>query len=134
MESPTARAGVWAMRAAMAALREAGGAAVCSRINGSDSHGILSPKIPCRFQPVSESVFGTYDAAFVQAMYEEYLRDPNSVSQEWRGLFLKGKLAGLPVFPPARTPGQAAATPATAPAALPPPPPPLPPPPVPGAT
>ncbi|PYO74507.1 MAG: hypothetical protein DMD64_03710 [Gemmatimonadetes bacterium] len=69
------------MRAAMAALREEGGAGVCSRINVSESHGILSLKIPCRFQPVSEFVFGTYDAAFVQAMYEDYLRDPSSVGQ-----------------------------------------------------
>jgi len=50
---------------------------------------------------VSESVFGTYDAAFVQAMYEEYLRDPNSVGQEWRELFENGKLAELPIIPEA---------------------------------
>jgi len=52
---------------------------------------------------VSESVFGTYDAAFVQAMYEEYLRDPNSVGQEWRELFENGKLAELPVIPTERS-------------------------------
>jgi len=28
---------------------------------------------------VSEFVFGTHNAAFVQAMYEDYLRDPASV-------------------------------------------------------
>src|SRR5256885_13684909 len=126
MESPTARAGVWAMRAAMAALREAGGAAVCSRINGSDSHGILSPKIPCRFQPVSEFVFGTYDAAFVQAMYEDYLRDPASVGQEWRELFDNGRLAevpGIPQPPRARSAvsGKPGNTPPPAPEAPPPP-------------
>src|SRR6266550_1428534 len=90
------------MRAAMAALREEGGAGVCSRINVSESHGILSLKIPCRFQPVSEFVFGTYDAAFVQAMYEDYLRDPSSVGQEWRELFDNGKLTELPVIPSER--------------------------------
>src|SRR5438034_1031141 len=87
------------MRAAMAALREEGGAGVCSRTNVSESHGILSLKIPCRFQPVSEFVFGTYDAAFVQAMYEDYVRDPSSVGQEWRELFDNGRLAELPVIP-----------------------------------
>src|SRR6266550_1699100 len=86
------------MRAAMAALREEGGAGVCSRINVSESHGILSLKIPCRFQPVSEFVFGTYDAAFVQAMYEDYLRDPSSVGQEWRELFDNGKVTELPII------------------------------------
>src|SRR6266550_3969523 len=80
---------------------------------------ILRNKIPYRFYTVSESVFGTYDAAFVQAMYEEYLRDPNSVGQEWRELFENGKLAELPIIPGARTTEQVAATPATAPVALP---------------
>ena len=49
---------------------------------------------------MSEFVFGTYDAAFVQAMYEDYLRDPSSVGPEWRELFENGKLAELPVIPP----------------------------------
>ena len=44
-------------------------------------------------------MFGTYDAAFVQAMYEEYLRDPSSVGPEWRELFENGRLAELPVIP-----------------------------------
>src|SRR6266550_268204 len=52
-------------------------------------------------------------------MYEEYLRDPNSVGQEWRELFENGKLAELPIIPGARTTEQVAATPATAPVALP---------------
>src|SRR5882757_7077276 len=34
-------------------------------------------------------------------MYEEYLRDPNSVGQEWRELFENGKLAELPIIPEA---------------------------------
>src|SRR5439155_9151407 len=79
--------------------REEGGAGVCSRTNVSESHGILSLKIPCRFHPVSEFVFGTYDAAFVQAMYEDYLRDPSSVGQEWREVFDNGKLTELPIIP-----------------------------------
>src|SRR5258708_7609495 len=34
-------------------------------------------------------------------MYEEYLRDPNSVGQEWRELFENGKLAEVPIIPEA---------------------------------
>jgi 2-oxoglutarate dehydrogenase E1 component len=48
---------------------------------------------------VSELVFGTHNAAFVQVMYEQYLRDPQSVGEEWRQLFDDGKLAELPVIP-----------------------------------
>jgi 2-oxoglutarate dehydrogenase E1 component len=48
---------------------------------------------------VSEPEFGTHNAAFVQAMYEDYLRDPSSVGQEWRDLFDNGKVAELPVIP-----------------------------------
>src|SRR5207302_497515 len=48
---------------------------------------------------VSEFVFGTLNAAFVQVMYEQYLRDPTSVDEEWRNLFDNGKLAELPVIP-----------------------------------
>src|SRR5690349_13935561 len=51
-----------------------------------------------RFQPVSEFVFGTHNAAFVQVMYEEYLRDPTSVGPEWRELFENGRLAELPII------------------------------------
>src|SRR6266550_2900343 len=82
------------------------------------SNDILRNKIPYRFYTVSEFVFGTYDAAFVQAMYEEYLRDPNSVGQEWRELFENGKLAELPIIQGARSTEQIA-TPASAPAAPP---------------
>src|SRR5438874_13059995 len=32
-------------------------------------------------------------------MYEQYLRDPASVGEEWRQLVDNGKLAGLPVIP-----------------------------------
>ena len=44
-------------------------------------------------------MFGTLNAAFVQVMYEQYLRDPQSVSAEWRELFDNGRLAELPVLP-----------------------------------
>jgi 2-oxoglutarate dehydrogenase E1 component len=52
---------------------------------------------------VSEFVFGTHNAAFVQVMYEQYLRDPASVGEEWRQLFDNGKLAELPVIPTDRS-------------------------------
>src|SRR5213594_2183407 len=52
-----------------------------------------------RFACVSEFVFGTHNAAFVQVMYEQYLRDPASVSDDWRQLFDNGRLAELPVIP-----------------------------------
>src|SRR5467141_3422832 len=45
-------------------------------------------------------------------MYEEYLRDPNSVGQEWRELFENGKLAELPIIQGARSTEQVAAPPA----------------------
>ncbi|MGH7547033.1 MAG: multifunctional oxoglutarate decarboxylase/oxoglutarate dehydrogenase thiamine pyrophosphate-binding subunit/dihydrolipoyllysine-residue succinyltransferase subunit [Gemmatimonadales bacterium] len=48
---------------------------------------------------MSEFVFGTHNAAFVQVMYEQYLRDPASVGEEWRQLFDNGRLADLPVIP-----------------------------------
>src|SRR5437867_3282778 len=51
------------------------------------------------FPRVSEFVFGTHNAAFVQVMYEQYLRDPASVGEDWRQLFDNGKLAELPVIP-----------------------------------
>ncbi len=48
---------------------------------------------------MSEFVFGTHNAAFVQAMYEDYIRDPSSVGPEWRDLFDNGKQGELPVIP-----------------------------------
>ncbi|MGH7673029.1 MAG: 2-oxo acid dehydrogenase subunit E2, partial [Gemmatimonadales bacterium] len=51
---------------------------------------------------MSEFVFGTHNAAFVQVMYEQYLRDPASVPEEWRQLFDNGRLADLPVIPTTR--------------------------------
>src|SRR6058998_2813341 len=47
-------------------------------------------------------------------MYEDYLRDPNSVGQEWRELFENGKLAELPVIPVERAPSAVSRTPASA--------------------
>src|SRR5712664_3108430 len=66
-------------------------------------NGILRNKIPCRFQTVSEFVFGTHNAAFVQAMYEDYLRDPASVGPEWRTLFDNGSHGELPIIPTDRS-------------------------------
>src|SRR4029077_20702889 len=40
-------------------------------------------------------------------MYEQYLRDPQSVGAEWRDLFDNGRLAELPVIP--TTPAEAGA-------------------------
>jgi len=57
---------------------------------------------PITFSRVTSFVFGTHNAAFVQVMYEQYLRDPASVPEEWRQLFDNGKLAELPVIPTTR--------------------------------
>ena len=68
---------------------------------------------------MSEFVFGTHNAAFVQVMYEQYLRDPASVGEEWRQLFDNGRLADLPVIPTSRAEvlrsGEQAALPSAAP-------------------
>src|SRR5437867_5613887 len=65
------------------------------------STGIIRRRVPHidKIATVSEFVFGTHNAAFVQVMYEQYLRDPASVGEEWRQLFDNGKLAELPVIP-----------------------------------
>src|SRR5216684_758378 len=60
------------------------------------------PRLLVKLEPVSELVFGTHNAAFVQVMYEQYLRDPSSVDEEWRKLFDNGRLADLPVIPTER--------------------------------
>src|SRR2546425_2026188 len=53
-------------------------------------------------------------------MYEQYLRDPASVGEEWRQLFDNGKFADLPVIPTSRAEvlgsGERGAVPSTAPA------------------
>src|SRR5437867_6359017 len=65
------------------------------------STGIIRRRVPHidKIATVSEFVFGTHNAAFVQVMYEQYLRDPASVGEEWRNLFDNGKVADLPVIP-----------------------------------
>jgi multifunctional 2-oxoglutarate metabolism enzyme len=68
---------------------------------------------------VSEFVFGTNNAAFVQVMYEQYLRDPASVSDDWRTLFDNGKLAELPIIKTDRAEVLASAAPAATPGGIP---------------
>ena len=55
------------------------------------------------------NVFETANAGFAQALYEDYLRDPASVSPEWRRLFESGQVGERP---PVATNG-ASATPVT---------------------
>ena len=43
------------------------------------------------------NVFETANAGFAQALYEDYLRDPASVSPEWRRLFESGQVGERPV-------------------------------------
>jgi 2-oxoglutarate dehydrogenase complex dehydrogenase (E1) component-like enzyme len=43
------------------------------------------------------NIFETANAGFAQAMYEEYLRDPQAVSAEWRRLFEGGVAGAAPV-------------------------------------
>jgi 2-oxoglutarate dehydrogenase E1 component len=62
----------------------------------------MEPEYTFRFRLVSEFVFGTNNAPFVQVMYEQYLRDPASVGDDWRQLFDNGKLAELPIIPTSR--------------------------------
>jgi 2-oxoglutarate dehydrogenase E1 component len=52
---------------------------------------------------VFENIFETVNSAFAQALYEDYLRDPASVPEEWRRLFdngMKGEepLPGTPAL------------------------------------
>ncbi len=42
------------------------------------------------------NVFETANAAFAQVIYEEYLRNPSSVSPEWRRLFESGVVGEIP--------------------------------------
>jgi 2-oxoglutarate dehydrogenase E1 component len=45
---------------------------------------------------VDSNVFETANAGFAQAMYEEFLRDPNAVGVEWRRLFESGVVGEKP--------------------------------------
>ncbi|HKP30897.1 MAG TPA: hypothetical protein VJU15_15905, partial [Gemmatimonadales bacterium] len=44
--------------------------------------------------------FETANAGFAQALYEDYLRDPASVSPEWKALFDAGVVGEKPPVPP----------------------------------
>ncbi len=43
------------------------------------------------------NVFETANAGFAQALYEDYLRDPNAVAPEWRRLFESGRVGERPL-------------------------------------
>jgi 2-oxoglutarate decarboxylase len=59
---------------------------------------------------VDPNVFETANAGFAQAIYEEYLRDPQAVSIEWRRLFESGVVGEKPDY---RGNGAAVAAPAS---------------------
>jgi hypothetical protein len=46
--------------------------------------------------PADPNVFETANAGFAQALYEDYLRDPDSVGPEWRRLFESGRVGERP--------------------------------------
>ena len=46
------------------------------------------------------NVFETANAGFAQAVYEEYLRDPEAVAPEWRRLFESGRVGEKPATRP----------------------------------
>ncbi|KPJ93740.1 MAG: hypothetical protein AMS18_05135 [Gemmatimonas sp. SG8_17] len=48
-----------------------------------------------------ENVFETVNSGFAQALYEDYLRDPSSVPEEWRELFDNGLTGEQPAVEPA---------------------------------
>src|SRR3989442_570669 len=52
-------------------------------------------------------------------MYEQYLRDPASVGEEWRNLFDNGRLSELPVIPTTRAEALGSGEPRTVPSAAP---------------
>ena len=45
---------------------------------------------------VDPNVFETANAGFAQAVYEDYLRDPDAVAPEWRRLFESGRVGERP--------------------------------------
>jgi hypothetical protein len=49
---------------------------------------------------VFENVFETINSGFAQALYEDYLRDPSSVPEEWRELFDNGLKGAQPIAGP----------------------------------
>ncbi len=50
-----------------------------------------------------ENIFETVNSGFAQAMYEEYLRDPSSIPEEWRKLFDNGLKGETPPTAPRAT-------------------------------
>ncbi|MFQ5703242.1 MAG: multifunctional oxoglutarate decarboxylase/oxoglutarate dehydrogenase thiamine pyrophosphate-binding subunit/dihydrolipoyllysine-residue succinyltransferase subunit [Gemmatimonadales bacterium] len=62
-----------------------------------------------------ENVFETVNSGFVQALYEDYLRDPASVPSEWRELFENGLRGETPTETP-QTPQSEQSTSAAEPA------------------
>lgn len=44
-----------------------------------------------------ENIFETVNSGFAQALYEDYLRDPQSVPEEWRKLFENGMKGAEPI-------------------------------------
>ncbi len=48
---------------------------------------------------VFENIFETVNSGFAQAVYEDYLRDPSSVPEEWRRLFERGMTGERPTVP-----------------------------------
>ncbi len=66
-----------------------------------------------------ENIFETVNSGFAQALYEDYLRDPASVPEEWRKLFDNG-IKGDEPDPGAPEAGSPAAPPETKPVAAPP--------------
>ena len=56
---------------------------------------------------VDVNVFETANAGFAQALYEEFLRDPSSVSPEWRRLFESGVAGEQPPAPSGNGPSPA---------------------------
>jgi 2-oxoglutarate dehydrogenase complex dehydrogenase (E1) component-like enzyme len=45
---------------------------------------------------VDPNVFETANAGFAQVLYEDWLKDPNAVSPEWRSLFESGRVGERP--------------------------------------
>src|SRR5262245_16525543 len=67
--------------------------------------------------PIDPNVFETANAGFAQAIYEEYLKDPNGVAPEWRRLFESGRVGEKPAVSANGSGNGAGATSSAAPAA-----------------
>src|SRR5690349_11935246 len=93
MAAPTA--GARTRRGSSARARPAAPTSRSSRDSRESGPG----RADVRFPGVSDLDFGTNNAAFVQVMYEQYLRDPASVGEDWRALFDNGRTADLPIIP-----------------------------------